>query len=49
LRVLGQYPKHRLAAAGSPGLELLDYSVEPDATEFTLPQLKTYAVIDLSR
>jgi hypothetical protein len=49
VRVLGQYPKHRLAAAGSPGLELLDYGVEPDATEFTLPQLKTYAVIDLSR
>jgi hypothetical protein len=49
VRVLGQYPKHRLAAAGSPELELLDYSVEPGATEFTLPQLKTYAVIDLSR
>jgi hypothetical protein len=49
VRVLGQYPKHRLAASGSPELELADYSVEPDATEFTLPQLKTYAVIDLSR
>jgi hypothetical protein len=49
VRVLGQYPKHRLAASGSPGLELADYSVETDATEFTLPQLKTYAVIDLSR
>jgi hypothetical protein len=49
VRVLGQYPKHQLAAAGSPGMELADYSVEPDATEFTLTQLKTYAVIDLSR
>jgi len=49
VRVLGQYPKHQLAAAGSAGLELADYSVEPDATEFTLTQLKTYAVIDLSR
>jgi hypothetical protein len=49
VRVLGQYPKHKVAAAGSPGMELMDYSVEPDATEFTLPQLKTYAVIDLSR
>jgi hypothetical protein len=38
-----------VAAAGSPELELQDYSVEPDATEFTLPQLKIYAVIDLSR
>ncbi|HXB68002.1 MAG TPA: hypothetical protein VNY05_07150 [Candidatus Acidoferrales bacterium] len=49
VRVLGQYPKHQLAAAGSPGLELADYSVDADATEFTLTQLKTYAVIDLSR
>lgn len=49
VRVLGQYPKHQLAAAGSPGLELTDFSAEPDATEFTLTLLKTYAVIDLSR
>ena len=49
VRVLGQYPKHRLAAAGSPQEELLDYTVDADATEFTLPELKTYAVIDLSR
>jgi hypothetical protein len=28
---------------------LLDYSVDSEATEFTLPELKTYAVIDLSR
>lgn len=49
VRVLGQYAKHRLAAAGSPGEELLDYSVDADATEFTLPELKTYAVVDLSR
>ena len=49
VRVLGQYQKHRLAAAGSPKAELLDYSANADATEFTLPELKTYAVIDLSR
>jgi hypothetical protein len=49
VRVLGQYPKHQLAAAGSPGLALVDYSVQADATEFTLTQLKTYAVIDLLR
>jgi hypothetical protein len=49
VRVLGQYAKHRLAAAGSPQAELLDYSVDSAATEFTLPELKTYAVIDLSR
>lgn len=49
VRVLGQYPKHQLSLADGPGVELLDYSVEPDATEFTLPALSTYAVIDLSR
>jgi hypothetical protein len=49
VRVLGNYPKHQYAAAGSPGEKLLDYSAGPDATEFTLRELKTYAVIDLSR
>jgi hypothetical protein len=49
VRVLGQYAKHELRIADGTGVELLDYSVEPDATEFTLPELKTYAVIDLSR
>jgi hypothetical protein len=49
VRVLGTYAKHQLAAAGSPGEQLLDYTVEADATEFTLPELKTFAVIDLSR
>jgi hypothetical protein len=49
VRVLGRYPKHQLADAGSPGAELMDYTVEADATEFTLRELKTYAVIDLSR
>jgi hypothetical protein len=49
VRVLGKYPKYKLAAAGSPGAELLDYQVLADATEFTLPELKSFAVIDLSR
>jgi hypothetical protein len=49
VRVLGQYPKHQVWVADSAGVELLDYSVESDATEFTLPELKTYAVVDLSR
>ena len=49
VRVLGQYAKHQLRIADGAGVELLDYSVEPDATEFTLPELKTYAVVDLSR
>lgn len=49
VRVLGRYEKHRLAAAGSPNEELVDYLVDRDATEFTLPELKSYAVIDLAR
>ncbi len=49
VRILGRFPKHRLAAAGSPGEQLLDYQVDSQATEFTLPELKTYAVVDLSR
>jgi hypothetical protein len=35
--------------ADGAGVELLDYSAEPDATEFTLPELKTYAAVDLWR
>ncbi len=49
VRLLGRYPKHQLALAGGPQVELMDYSAEADATEFTLPELSTYAVVDLSR
>jgi hypothetical protein len=49
VRVLGEYPTHQIHSAGNPGAELLDFSAESGATEFTLPELKTYAVIDLSR
>ncbi|MDR3701415.1 MAG: hypothetical protein P4L56_17335, partial [Candidatus Sulfopaludibacter sp.] len=49
VRLLGSYPNHQLALAGGARVELLDYSAESDATEFTLPELSTYAVIDLSR
>ena len=49
VRVRGEYSKHKLAAAGSPEMALLDYSAASGATEFTLPELKSYAVIDLFR
>lgn len=49
VRVLGSYPKSRVAAAGDPEAKLLDYTTDNGVTEFTLPELKTYAVIDLSR
>jgi hypothetical protein len=42
VRVLGKYTKHS-------DDKLLDFTVEPDATEFTVPELRTYTVIDLSR
>jgi len=49
VRIAGEYSKHELRAAGVTGVELQDYTVEAGATEFTLPELRTYAVIDLSR
>ena len=49
VRLLGEYPKHLLALADGENVELVDYVVDGGATEFTLPELKTYAVIDLSR
>lgn len=49
VRLLGRYTQHRLAAAGRPEDRLLDFTAEPGATEFTVRELKTYAVIDLSR
>ena len=42
VRVAGRYPKHSRA-------ELLDYTVESDGTEFTVPELSIYAVVDLTR
>jgi hypothetical protein len=49
VRVLGRFAKHEVNAFGSPGATLLDYELLQDATEFTLPELKSLAVIDLSR
>jgi hypothetical protein len=48
VRVLGRFPKHAAAAPGGAA-QLDDYSTDDQATEFTLPELKTFAVIDLSR
>jgi hypothetical protein len=47
VRVLGQFTNHRLAVAGSPDAALMDFDAQAGGTEFTLPELKTYAVIDL--
>lgn len=48
VRVLGGYSKFQIHSFETPGEKLLDYEVQPDATEFTVPELNTYAVIDLT-
>jgi hypothetical protein len=42
VHVAGRYPRHN-------GADLLDYTVEEDATEFTLSELASYTVVDLLR
>jgi hypothetical protein len=49
VRVAGDYSKHSVSAYDAPGRSLMDYGVKTGATEFTLPELKTYAVVDLTR
>jgi hypothetical protein len=48
VRILGRYSKAQLHSFGSPNDQIVDYSPEPDATEFTVPGFKAYAVVDLS-
>lgn len=49
VRVLGRYSKAQLHSFGSPADQVTDYNPEQDATEFTIPELKTYAVVDLTK
>jgi hypothetical protein len=49
IRVLGRYPKHELSVLGVAGAKLVDFTATDEATEFTVPDLKSYAVVDLSR
>ncbi len=49
VRVFGRYKNHKVLADDTPGAALQDFTSDATATEFTLPELKTYAVIDLSR
>jgi hypothetical protein len=49
IRILGSYPKQDAAVFGAPAQRLQDVVVESKATEFTLPELSRYAVIDLSK
>jgi len=47
VRVLGSYAQGKLAAFAHPGEALADYTVQDGATEFTIPEMATYAVVDL--
>jgi hypothetical protein len=49
VRVLGNYPSWQVAAFDKPDLKLEDFRTADGATEFTVPAMSTYAVIDLSR
>ena len=49
VRVAGDYSKHSVSAYDAPGRSLMDYGMKTGAIEFTLPELKTYAVVDLTR
>jgi hypothetical protein len=49
VRILGRYSKARLYSFGNASAKLADYTVRSDATEFTVPGLKVYAAIDLSK
>lgn len=49
VRVLGRYAKGQLHSYGNPADQLVEYDAMPDATEFTVPDLKAYAVVDLTK
>jgi hypothetical protein len=49
VRVLGVYPKHLAMIHGVEETKLLDFSAGAGATEFTLPLLKDFAVIELTQ
>lgn len=49
IRVLGKDPKQKVEQYGSPGTDLQDVVLDATGTEFTLPELKAFAVISLTR
>src|SRR6185295_4651740 len=49
VRVRGAYPAGEAYVAGAGRVALEDQGVADGATEFTLPRIATYAVIDLRR
>ena len=49
VRVLGNLPNCQVAAYDQPDLKIADLANRDGATEFTLPEMGAYAVIDLSK
>jgi hypothetical protein len=49
VRVLGNYPDWHVAAYDKPDLKLENVATADGATEFTVPEMSTYAVIDLAK
>ena len=49
IQVLGAYSKQEIAGYDNPKARLLDVSTASGATEFTIAELKTFAVINLSQ
>lgn len=48
IHMIGRYGKGNLHAFDSRNSRLMDYESGQDATEFTVPELKTYAAVDLT-
>lgn len=49
IRVLGSWPHQKVMAFEKPDLKLEDVAVRKEATEFTVSEMSTFVVIDLSR
>lgn len=49
VRVLGEHKAQKLFGSGNPAAAVVDSVVKGGATEFTVPEMGTYAVIDLAR
>jgi hypothetical protein len=49
VRLRGAYAQGTLRAAGIEDAALTDYATEDQATEFTIPALEVYAVVDLEK
>jgi hypothetical protein len=48
VRVLGKYGDYKAAVSGLDDPDIREYEVTEDATEFTIPERGTLAVIDFS-